>query len=85
MASKKANKKKEDIKKLVIARLEGLPAGKRISIGAAGEFSRDDLIDRVERDDEIGEKITEIQLEYLRSLKEGIFYEQKVIGHETKT
>lgn len=86
METKKKNKEKgkEETKRLVIARLEGLPAGKKISMGAEGEFSRDDLIERVEKGDEVGERITEIQLEYLRSLKEGIFYEQEPLGHETQ-
>lgn len=69
---------KEEIKKLVIARLQVLPADKKISVGSEGKFTRDELIDHVEKGDEIGEKITEVQLEYLRLLKEGIFYEQNL-------
>ena len=61
-----------DIRKLVIARLRMLSSGKKISIGSAGEFSRDELIERVEKSDKIGRKIIEIQLQYLRSLKEGL-------------
>lgn len=77
------NKEKEEIKKLVIARLEVLPADKKISIGSLGEFTRDELIEHVAKGDEIGEKITEIQLEYLRLLKEGIFYERSLSNNKT--
>ncbi|MBD3304082.1 hypothetical protein GF343_02975, partial [Candidatus Woesearchaeota archaeon] len=43
--------KQEDIKNLVIARLEVLPADKKISIGSSGEFSKDELIAHVKKGD----------------------------------
>lgn len=64
----------EDIRNLVIARLEAMPPNVNISIGSKGDFGRDDLIQHVERGTEIGEQIAKIQMEYLRSLKEGILY-----------
>ena len=63
---------KEDIKKLVIARLETLPPDKTISIGSRGAFTKDELISRVQKEDEVGEKMIQIELEFLRSLKKGI-------------
>lgn len=57
------------IRDLVIARLKSLPSGKKISIGSQGEFTGEELIERVKEDDEVGKKIIEIQMEYLRSLK----------------
>jgi hypothetical protein len=51
-------------------------AGRKISIGADGEFTKDELIDRVEKDDRIGKKIVQIQLSYLQSLKEQRFLEE---------
>ena len=80
----KNKKREEEIKKLVIARLGVLPADKRISVGAEGEFSRDDLIEGVRKNDEIGQKITKLQLEYLTSLKKGIFYEQELISNKAE-
>lgn len=75
---KKCDKKNtsEEVKELVIARLRAFSGDKKISIGSKGKFSIDELINRVEKDDEIGKKIVEIQLQYLRSLKEGIFLPQ---------
>ena len=81
MKEKKEKTKDEEIKKLVIARLEILPSDKKISIGSSGEFSKEELIKHVEKEDSIGEKITEIQLEYLQSLKEDIFYERDSSNH----
>jgi len=61
-----------EIKKIVIARLETLPEDKKISIGSAGEFSKDEIIKCVKKENEIGRKIIQIELEFLRSLKSGI-------------
>jgi len=66
----------EDVRKLVVARLHSFPAGRKISIGADGEFTKDELIERVEKDDRVGKKIVEIQLSYLQSLKEQRFMEE---------
>ncbi len=57
------------IRDLVIARLKSLPSGRKIALGSVGEFTRDELVNKVEDGDEVGKKIIEIQLEYLRSLK----------------
>lgn len=64
--------REEEIKKIVIARLETLPPDKKMSIGSSGEFSRDELIEKVKSDDPIGKKIIQIELEFLRSLKKGL-------------
>lgn len=60
----------EDIKQLVIARLEVLPEDTGISIGSEGEFTKEELIQRVEQGDEIGQKIIEVELNYLKGLKD---------------
>lgn len=64
----------EDIKQLVIERLSTLPPDKEISIGGDGSFDRDELIEHVERGDEIGRKMVEVEMTFLRSLKEGLLY-----------
>ena len=43
-----------------------------LSFGSEGSFSRDELLEHVKEGDSIGEKIAQIQLEWLRSLKEGV-------------
>lgn len=63
----------EDVKKLVIARLEALPSDKKISIGSYGDFNKDQLIERVKKEDAVGKKIVEIEMEFLQALKGGIF------------
>ena len=61
-----------DIKNLVIARLELLPPNKKISIGSSGEFTRDQIIESVKQGDVTGKKFIEIEMEFLRALKQGL-------------
>ncbi len=63
-----------EIKQLVIARLRALPSGRKVSIGSNGEFSKDELIERVTQNDDIGKKIIDIQIKYLQSLKKGVLF-----------
>lgn len=58
----------EDIINLVIARLDTIPSNVELSVGNEGSFSIDELIERVKKQDEIGKKMIEMQLAYLRSL-----------------
>ena len=64
----------QDIKELVIIRLETMPSDKRISM-QSGEFSKEELIEHVKKEDKIGKKIIEVEMEFLRALKEGTIYE----------
>ena len=57
----------KDVKDLVIARLENLPSNIKISVGGLGSFTKSELIKAVEEEDELGERVAEIQLAYIRS------------------
>jgi len=61
----------EEIKQLVIERLKTIPPDKKISIGGEGDFTVEELIARVKKNDEIGQKIVEVQMKFLQSLKTG--------------
>lgn len=65
-----------EIRKLVIARLQRISSDRKISIGSEGEFTKEELIERVKDKDRVGQKITQIQMEYLRSLKQGVFLDE---------
>lgn len=65
----------EDIERLVIARLDTLPSDREISIGSEGSFNKEELIRHVKDGDAIGRKMIEVELGFLRSLKESAFYE----------
>lgn len=62
----------EEVRKLVMARLSVLSSDTMISLGSEGSFTRDQLVESVERGDSIGEKLAEIQMEWLRSFKEAM-------------
>jgi hypothetical protein len=70
------NELENDLKELVVERLKTLPKGTRISIGSDGSFSTQDLIDHISKGDSIGNKIVEIQLNYLRLLKTGTLLDE---------
>lgn len=63
----------EEVRDLVIARLQSFPSNRKISIGSDGEFTKDELMQNVRDGSDVGNKIIEIQLSYLKSLKNGIF------------
>ncbi|MDD5015217.1 MAG: hypothetical protein PHW73_08975 [Atribacterota bacterium] len=65
----------EEIRKLVIARLKVISPDTIKCIGRQGTFSRDQLIDHVQRGDKIGKTIEQVELEWLRALKRGIINE----------
>ena len=60
----------QDIIDLVIARLETVPQNVRLSVGNEGSFEVKELIERIKANDEIGKKMIEMQLAYLRALKD---------------
>lgn len=69
MPDKKDILSDEEVRKLVIARISVLSADTMISLGSEGNFTRDEMVESVERGDKIGEKLAEIQMEWLRSFK----------------
>ena len=69
--------KKENIdelkKEIVIERLRQAPPTVKIAFGSLNEFmNRDELIEQVEKETEIGKRIIKIQLEYLKAFKQGM-------------
>jgi len=62
----------EDVKKLVIARLQMLPENIRVSIGGFGSFKKDELIKAVEEESELGKLIVEVELNALRYWKKRV-------------
>ena len=68
MDNKPKVKFSEDILNLVVARLEAMPSNVEISIGGGGSFTVKELIEKVTKGDEVGQKIVEMHLNYLRSL-----------------
>jgi len=73
----------EDVKELVIARLEVLSPDKKFSIGSnEKEFTRDELIESVKNEDEIGQKVIDLELTFLRALKDGTLLKEILTPEE---
>jgi hypothetical protein len=62
----------KEIKELIIVRLDSIPQNKKISIGKYGDFTKEQLIENVKNSSEVGKKIVEIELEFLRAMKQGV-------------
>lgn len=63
----------EDIRQLVIARVRATPKDVMVSIGSQ-DYTKDQLIENVESNSEVGREIIEIQMQYLRDLASGAIY-----------
>ncbi len=64
--------KAQELKQLVLVRLESMPDTIRISVGSEEkELSKEDLVEHVKKEDSLGKMIIEMQLKYLRAMKEG--------------
>ncbi|MEM3883668.1 MAG: hypothetical protein QXT94_01895 [Methanothrix sp.] len=75
---------KKDLKELVLARIDVMPSNRNIVIGSYGSFSKEQLKEHVEKEDEIGKKIIEIQLAFFKALKEGGIYKKIDAGNATR-
>jgi len=65
----------EDLKKLILLRLESWPPNVKIALGSGEELSRDQLIEFVKQGGPLGEEIIAMQLRYMRSMKTGFPHE----------
>jgi len=58
----------EEMKQLVIARIEAQVASNlRLSIGSSGSLSKEEMISHIKSGDEIGKRIVESHLRFLRA------------------
>jgi len=65
----------DDIKNLVVERLKAFPVDKRLLVGGSSQsLGKEDLIKHVKKQSKIGQKVIDIQLNYLRSFKKGTFH-----------
>lgn len=64
----------EEIRKLAMERIKVSSGDLRVSIGAK-DYTKAELLESVERGDEVGRKVMEAQIEYLRDMAEGKIYQ----------
>jgi len=56
------------LKRLVVTRLKAIPPNVSFSIGRFGDFSRDQLIQEVERGSSVGKAAIQLELTFLREM-----------------
>lgn len=67
----------QDLKDLVMERIDVLSPDMKFFVGADGkEFNKQDLIDSVERGDEVGKQVVEMEMAFLRGLKDGVLLDE---------
>ena len=67
------NDEKELVKEIVVERIKSMSPNVKIALGSRGGFlNKDQLLEEVKNNTQIGEKIINIQLRYLQALKEGL-------------
>lgn len=79
----------DDARKLVMERIRASSKDMMISVGGDENLSRRQLLESVEKGDELGQRIVNIQLAYLRDLAEGKIYQdlyndESFFDNETK-
>lgn len=67
---------KNDIKKLVIERIKTTSDELEISIGS-NTYTKEQILESVEKEDEVGKEFIDIQMEYLRDMAQGAFYQNQ--------
>lgn len=62
----------EEIKKLVIARIDArMPANLKMSIGASGSLSKEEMVEHVRKGDEEGVQIVNMHLNFIKAVTSG--------------
>lgn len=66
----------EELKQIVIQRLKTSSDELQVVIGGKGNFTREELIESVEAEDEIGQEIMEGEIEFIKAMAQGKIYSQ---------
>ena len=56
-------------REIVISRLMAIPPNLKLSIGEYGAFNNDQLVQHVQKNDDVGKAVLDMQMSYLQSLK----------------
>ncbi|MCC5994106.1 MAG: hypothetical protein LM587_00720 [Candidatus Aenigmarchaeota archaeon] len=57
---------------LVKARFERMPPNLRLVIGGVGSLKKEEILNHIEKKDEIGELLGRMEIEYLKLIKEEV-------------
>jgi len=65
------NENNEELKKLVLARIEVMPQNYKLSIGNFGTLTKEEMIMHVKAGDATGQQVMNMQLNFIRALTGG--------------
>lgn len=63
----------EELKKIVLWRLETIPPHFKLSVGNEGTFTKEELKQHIEKEDNIGVLFAKMQLNFMKALASGEF------------
>lgn len=63
----------EELKKIVLWRLETIPPNFKLFVGNKGAFTKEELKEHVEKEDEVGVMFATMQLNFMKALANGEF------------
>lgn len=66
-------KVKEELKEVVIMRIEAMPSNLRLSIGNGKSLTKEEMIEHVKKEDETGKQIINSHLSFMRAIAKGEF------------
>jgi len=72
MKMEEKNKLPEEAWGIAKFRIEAMPKTLKLSIGSTGALNKDQLIDHIEKRDDIGKMIAEAQINFLRTFKRNL-------------
>ena len=68
----------EALRDLVTERLDLLSPDLVISIGSSGTFTKSELIDHVQKGDDVGKTIVKMEMNFLMALKDGTLLQEMI-------
>ena len=67
---------KEQLKQITIARIRTISSDTKISLGSE-DYTVEELVDHVEKDDQVGEEMIQMNWQYLKDLASGALYDNE--------
>lgn len=61
----------EDMKELVITRIEAIPSDLRLSIGGGESITKEQMIEHVKKEDKIGRHIVMMHISFIKAVARG--------------
>lgn len=67
----KDSKISEELKELILQRIGIMPPEFKLSIGGKGTFTKQELMDNIQRESDIGREVVNMQLNFIKAMTSG--------------